>query len=228
MTDETNLSDSSTGHRGNEQSTMHDPTLTQDTHSDVLESAASIDRETHEAKDGLKPLQAEWVRNYVGPARFVAAEASRLTGVNERTGRGWRDRADVRRYCAALIKREAYRIMITKTALIQELAFIGFSDIAELFEVGIPETDGSEPTSKLRDVSTLPRHLSRAIKKIKFDEDGNVTEITFHDKLKALQLLGIAWQLFDGKLTGEGEGKGEIWTGFNIIAPSDKQEDREA
>ncbi len=197
---------------------MRDPSLTQDTHVDLLESAASIDREIQAAKLGLKPLQVDWARFYVGPARYSAAEASRLAGVHERTGRGWRDREDVRKYCAALIKREAHRIHVSRSSIIQELAFIAFSDVAELFESFKSESRDDRRPPRLRDLSSLPRHLSRAIKSVKFREDGAVTEIAFHDKLKALQLLGLAWRLFDGEQSTE-QDQGPQWTGFQIIAP---------
>jgi len=223
------------------------------THSDVLESAASINAEIEAAKDGLTPLRANWVRNYIGPARFNSAQASRMTGVHEGTGRHWRDREDCRRYAAALIKREASRIMISRHTIIQELAYIAMSDPVDLFEVTLSleqvaaseqEGGGHSPGLKggegdqrangegtgirrhyrLRNMHDLPRHVSRSIKKITI-ENGQITKVEFHDKIRALQLLGMAYRLFDDKLPGEGEVV--HWTGFRITPPI-VEEDREA
>ena len=65
--------------------------------------------------------------------------------------------------------------------------------------------------------------MSRSIKKITI-ENGQISKVEFHDKIRALQLLGMAYRLFDDKLPDEGEVA--HWTGFVIIAPTPK-EDRE-
>ena len=42
---------------------MRDPSLTQDTHVDLLEIGCEHDREIQAAKLGLKPLQVDWANS---------------------------------------------------------------------------------------------------------------------------------------------------------------------
>ncbi len=144
-------------------------------------------------------------------------------------------------------------MMISKHTIIQELAYIAMSDPADLFEVtlsleqaaaGEQEGGGHSPGLKggegdqrangegtgirrhyrLRNMHDLPRHVSRSIKKITI-ENGQISKVEFHDKIRALQLLGMAYRLFDGNHAVDDQA--EPWTGFTIIAPTPK-EDREA
>ena len=69
----------------------------------------------------------------------------------------------------------------TVERLQQELASVGYADFAQMFhpETGAPITNPHD----------LPRHLRAAVKEWWVDKDG-VVKFKFHDKLKAMQMLG--------------------------------------
>lgn len=70
-------------------------------------------------------------------------------------------------------------------------------------------------------INDLPRHVGQSVSSIKLAH-GVPTKIEFHEKIRALQLLGRAYSMFDGRAPGVSEV--HLWTGFQIIAPPDKQE----
>jgi len=214
-----------------------------------LATAQEVERVVLALRTRLEPLRAKWCELYVGPARFNSAEASRRVGVHENTGHKWRDREDCNRYCRALIRREAIRINISRNAIIAELGFIGLSDPTELFETvhvalqAAAESEGdaglsqdleghqgdqransegsdTQAITRLRNIHDLPRHTAKSISKIKL-EDGVPVEIHFHDKVKALHLLGQAFDLFDGRSPAEAA-EAEVWTGFEILPPPER------
>ena len=69
----------------------------------------------------------------------------------------------------------------------QELASIGFSDIAECFD-----EHGRQRTN----IKEIPRHIRAAIKEYHIDKDG-IMRVKLHDKLKGIQMLGDLEGHFD-------------------------------
>lgn len=66
--------------------------------------------------------------------------------------------------------------------IVQEQAFIAYADIRDYFDWN------AEGGATLKDLSTLPRALTAAIKEIKFDREGR-PQIKLHDKATALAAL---------------------------------------
>lgn len=74
---------------------------------------------------------------------------------------------------------------LNEDRIIEEISAIGYADVREMFD-----RDGS-----LLDISNIPQHISRAIKKIVFGKDGQVLSVDFYDKHKALaHLLHLSQQ----------------------------------
>lgn len=210
-----------------------------------------VEAEVETARANVSPLQARWCQIYVGPARFNSDAAARMCPCNPRTARSWRAKSNVRAYIDALLRREAQRIMVSRSHIVQELAFIAMADATEAFRTvteraagadvepeasPAPENDSGDPDasgeyadtrlkSVILEVHNLPRHIARSIKKLKLDDRGRVAEIEFHDKLKALHLLGMAYRMWE-EAEREGEPVDNRWTGFQIIAPPQRETDR--
>lgn len=120
---------------------------------------------------------------------------------------------------AELMKDRSQRTKVTQDMVIQELALIGFSDIAELLEI---EEGGLIIAKKFDEI---PEGKTRVLKAIKEDriirETAKGDEMVIHDKIRyetwdkirALELLGKHLNIFteemrnlirvDGKLTIE-------------------------
>jgi len=80
------------------------------------------------------------------------------------------------------IKAREYRTEVTADRVIQEIALLGFSDIAHYIEIG---EDGQITTKTFEE---MPEHASRAIESISEDriirENPDGTQIIVHDKYK--------------------------------------------
>lgn len=106
--------------------------------------------------------------------------------------------AEIKEYIEKRIKERERRTEITQDMVLKELAAIAFTDITE-----IVNTDGEEvyikPTVTLSDVK------KKAISSIKQTKDG--IEIKFHDKEKALEMLGRHLGMFKDKVEVSGDMK---------------------
>lgn len=198
-----------------------------------LATRAACEDEIAAAGKRIDALQRDFAEKLTSEARFVTAHASRMCGISDSTGRRWRDHADVRRYIAALIRLEALKVSVSRVDLIRELAFIAMLDPAELWSALEAAPDGDDdpeassmpekedgrqrPALGFTDIRRLPQRVTRAIKSVKLDK-GEVVEITFHDKLKALQTLGEGLGYFNGQPVGDDEER-RPWTGFRVLAP---------
>lgn len=219
--------------------------------SEITELQAANDR-LDAAHRAITDLQARWAETYCGPARFNAARASRLCGVNERSGQSWRQHGRVREYIDALLSLEARRLLISRGAILQELAYVAFNDATDAFDDVTaalaekaqeadadpeapedPETGLADPGAN-QEPRGIPqrllvlksvRDLPRSIARAISSmefENGRLTKIRFYDKLKALELLGRAHAMFDRDSGAPDEGLQKPWTGFQIVAPAQK------
>lgn len=106
--------------------------------------------------------------------------------------------AEIKEYIEKRIKERERRTEITQDMVLKELAAIAFIDVTE-----IVNTDGEEvyikPTATLSDVK------KKAISSIKQTKDG--IEIKFHDKEKALEMLGRHLGMFKDKVEVSGDMK---------------------
>jgi phage terminase small subunit len=98
------------------------------------------------------------------------------------------------------IDRERARLLennddLVKT-MINELAKVAMADMTETIRV-------TGPIVSVKDLSEIPQHLRSCIKSIKTSSNG--MEIQFHDKLKAIEVLGKALGMFVEKVQNVNE-----------------------
>lgn len=117
-----------------------------------------------------------------------------------------------------IIEAKKHRHIEAQDRILMELAGIAFSDVSEFMEieeVGKEGKDGKTtvkkvPVVKVTDIEQLPRTLRIAVKEITTDRAGNI-RIIFHDKLKALELLGKHLGMFEHQ-----SNKADVEKGFAI------------
>lgn len=80
--------------------------------------------------------------------------------------------------------------------IVQEQASIAYADIRDYYDFG----DAGEP--RLKNLNALPRTLTCAIRKLKFDKNGNA-HIELHDKATALAAL----QSYRDQVPGDNAGR---------------------
>lgn len=105
---------------------------------------------------------------------------------------------EVKDYIEKRIKERERRTEITQDMILKELAAIAFTDITE-----IVNTDGEEVY--IKPTATLSDMKKKAISSIKQTKDG--IEIKFHDKEKALEMLGRHLGMFKDKVEVSGDMK---------------------
>lgn len=106
--------------------------------------------------------------------------------------------AEIKEYIEKRIKERERRTEITQDMVLKELAAIAFIDITE-----IVNTDGEEVY--IKPTATLSDMKKKAISSIKQTKDG--IEIKFHDKEKALEMLGRHLGMFKDKVEVSGDMK---------------------
>jgi hypothetical protein len=93
-----------------------------------------------------------------------------------------RQRPDIRDRVLKLRAAHAEFVCADIGRIVQEQAYIAFADIRDYFDWS------GEGQATLKDLSTLPRSLTVAIREIKFDREGR-PQIKLHDKATALAAL---------------------------------------
>jgi len=170
----------------------------------------------------LTGKQKAWAQAYVGPARFNASEAARLTGIAISSGVENRSKPHIMDYVEELQKDALRRHMISQARTLEELVAIGFSNITDILTV-----DGDGRVT-MKDLDEAPRHVTSSIKKMKLKRtnkpDGDfdeILEIELHDKMTALKMLGTFQGLFERQDGGDDEEK-PVFTGLEIVAPKEE------
>lgn len=134
-----------------------------------------------------------------------AAEAARLVG--RKNGLEFLKTKSVQTELNRQLALMFRRMNITKERIIDELGAIAFLDIGDLLD-----EDGN-----VRKISEIPEHARRAIASIEikelFQRDGKGLELIGHlkkfnveSKIKALELLGKYFSMFEDKVTVEHKG----------------------
>jgi phage terminase small subunit len=166
----------------------------------------------------LTHLQREWAHAYVAEARFNASEAARIVGMSEAEGRRLRSKPHVVAYVEELQRKRIEGRLITQDRTVEEMAAIAYSDLTDVLT--ITETG----SLVVKDLDSLPRNVTSAIKKIKLtrrkgDGDGefeDVLEIELHDKVKALAMMAQ----YQGLLAGDGASDAPTpFEGLQIVPP---------
>ena len=190
----------------------------------VEPSQQDIDAEIEAARADVTGKQITWCEKFLGPARFNASLAARLTGISESEGRRYKLQPKVMRYLYAVQADRAKRWGVSKALVMEEIVALAFSDVTDLFDM-------TEGKLIVRDLSSLPRHVTGAIKKLKLkrqavgdpadNEFEEVLEVEFHEKIKPLMMLGQAFGIGDDP---DADKEMVRWTGVEILPPADKED----
>ena len=132
----------------------------------------------------LTPKQIIFCKEYL--VDFNATRAAKAAGYSKKTaqrmGSENLSKPLIQERILKEIKAREYRTEITADRVLQEIALLGFSDIAHYVEIG---EDGQITTKTFEE---MPEHASRAIESISEDriirENPDGTQIIVHDKYK--------------------------------------------
>ena len=132
----------------------------------------------------LTPKQIIFCKEYL--VDFNATRAAKAAGYSKKTaqrmGSENLSKPLIQERILKEIKAREYRTEITADRVLQEIALLGFSDIAHYVEIG---EDGQVTTKTFEE---MPEHASRAIESISEDriirENPDGTQIIVHDKYK--------------------------------------------
>lgn len=145
----------------------------------------------------LTPKQDRFCREYV--IDLNATQAAIRAGYSERTaysqGQRLLKNVEVQARVGELAKTVQDKAEVSAERILEELNLIGHFDPAEI--VG--------KVSKIEDIALLPPHVRRAIAGWSWDKFGCLV-LKFHDKQRALELLGRHKTLFTDRVENEHSG----------------------
>jgi len=120
-------------------------------------------------------------------------------------------RSEVQERYNNLMNKAVKRSEVTQDMIIQELVKIAFSDIGDFIEIGKGAENFDEETKEMmeklgvtsqkviiKNSSEIPKEKKGVIKSIK--QGANGIELTIHDKMASIQLLGKHLGMFGDKL----------------------------
>lgn len=148
----------------------------------------------------LNPKIPEFIKNYL--TYHNLADAARASRLDIKEARRIINKGDVQDAIKAITSKWAKTTGFDSDELLERVNEVSTIDPADLFNF-----DGT-----IKDLHSLPRSLSRTIKKIKYKEFtetspdgmelkvGRIVDIEFHDKLKATELLGKHLSMFKDKV----------------------------
>ena len=158
----------------------------------------------------LTPKQQVFATEYL--IDLNATQAAIRAGYSKRTAESQASRllrnVKVREIIQELADKRAERTQITSDKVLEEIAKVAFSNIADYIEI---QKDG---TARV-DLSKLTRDQGAALSSVTVDEtrEGRRIKINMGDKLKALDQLGKHLKLFTDRVEHGGDVN---LTGFNI------------
>lgn len=151
----------------------------------------------------LTPKQQRFVAEYT--VDFNATAATIRAGYSKKTaaqqGYNLLQMPEIQAAVQAEIANRQDRTQITGDQVVEELAKIAFSNGADFAKV---VTECTFPSLELVSTAELPKEKQAVIAGYKQTQYG--VEIKLHDKVKALELLGKHFGLFDGSGGGEDGG----------------------
>lgn len=158
-------------------------------------------------KSGLNDGQAQFVIEYCRD--FNATKAAKRAGYSDKTAYSQGHELLKKPEIQAAIEKHLAKHNVTANRVVAELQKVAFADMADYLTV-------DEDTGGVKAVSfdEMEPGASRAVKKVKerrkiiaSGEDNAILEANFefehHDKLKALEMLGRALNLFGDKPTDD-------------------------
>ena len=101
------------------------------------------------------------------------------------------------------------RFLVTRERLMKEMSIAGYADMADYVDV-----DNGEVT--IKDFKSLPPQITRAIKKIGYNQRTGKFTLELHDGLKAKELMGKEVGMFKDKMELSGPG-GKDLVPTNIV-----------
>ncbi len=169
----------------------------------------------------LKRLRSEKQRRFVQAylRTLCLAEAARDAGYSEKTARAAASRlftnVNVREAILLGLEVQGRKIEAEAEDVIHEAEIVAFSSIADYIrwgskpiimkdeDTGEERVVGHAPYAELR--NDIPEEKKRAVKKIKVTHGpyGSNVEISMYDKVRAIELLGKYFRLFEDKLKAE-------------------------
>lgn len=166
--------------------------------------------------------QRAWAEAYVSSSKFNASDAARQVGITESEGRRYRAFPHVIDYVEQLQAEAVKSRLISMDRTLEEIISIALSDLTEVVTVD------DKGRLIVRALDDLPRSVRCCIKSIKLrrsrkasddpdPEFEEVFEITLHDKIKALEMLGRYQKMFSDN-AGDSEER-PAFVGFDMIAP---------
>ncbi len=136
--------------------------------------------------------QRAFVREYLLDRN--ATQSAIRAGYSSRTARSQGHRlltnADISKEIEKLNLEAEKRLQVTRDQILQELASIGFMNLKDFFEW---DAHGI----RLKPIEQIPPRALPAIRALNFRE--NTVSLAMSDKIRALQLLGEHFGLFEGR-----------------------------
>lgn len=182
-----------------------------------IEGSYDYEIELLQVAEKCTELQKAFAEAYVGPARWNSFEAARLAGFAKSSivqmANYCLNAPHVRAYILLLLRHAGRDTLVSSRRVVQELSAIAYSDITDVMDID----SAGVVTLKSGSLSDLPEPVRVAIKKIKVrgSAEAQTVEIEFHDKMKALQMLGA----MGVEAEEAAERKEQGFTGLEIIAP---------
>ena len=173
----------------------------------------------------LTDNQRAWAEAYVSSAKFNASAAARVAGISTAEGRRYRTKPHIVDYVEQLQAEAVKSRLISMDRTLEEIISIALSDLTEIVTID----DGR---LIVRSFDELPRGVRCCIKSVKLrrsrhanagpdgDKFEEVFEITLHDKMKALEMLGRYQAMFTDHAGSDEERP--AFVGFDMIAPPER------
>jgi len=148
----------------------------------------------------LNPKIPLFIKSYL--TYHSLSDAARASGLHITEARRIINKSDVQDAIKTITSKWAKTTGFDSNELLERVNELSVIDPADLFNF-----DGS-----IKDIHSLPRSITRAIKKIKYKEitendenglptvNGRIIDIEFHDKLRATELLGKHLSMFKDKV----------------------------
>lgn len=173
----------------------------------------------------LSDLQRAIALHYVGEGRQKSKEVARLTGTTYKYVQKSISLPNVRKRINELFAQAEAKARAIRLKLIQEMAYLATSNIAEI--IGI----GKDGYVEVRDIKELPVEVQKCIKKFEIinvtSKDGEGKEqrlkIELWDKVRSAELVG-RWLNMEKPVSPEDEEKKDnelVFRGIQIVFPNE-------
>lgn len=146
---------------------------------------------------GLNARQLLFCTEYV--KHLNASKAAVDAGYSEKTADQTASRllrnVKISKYVSSIKGKQLNNNLVTAEKIIKELATLGFASIKDFLNIDV---DGNVTIKELAEMTNAGAIKSIKVQRLTNDgmDYGSITEIRFHDKIKALELLGKHLAIF--------------------------------